>query len=86
MKKVCQELIDYFEFQEDWDKEEILSKYCASILKRNDCFGVNDSPLDPDEISLSWKDELDLPITLQDFANELFNEIIQGVCNVIATA
>lgn len=86
MKKVCQDLVDYFELQEGWDKEELLSNYCAGILKKHDCVGVTDVPLDPEEIALNWGDDLNLPLTLQDFANELFDEIIQGVCNVIATA
>ena len=86
MKKVCQELIDYFENQEGWDKEEILGEYCAGILKKYDCLGINDQPLAADEIDLNWGEELNLPLTLQDFANELFDEIMQGVCNVIATA
>ena len=86
MKKVCKELIDYFELKEGWDKEEILDEYCESILKKHDCLDINDQTLDPEEVALNWGDDLNLPLTLRDFANELFDEIIQGVCNVIATA
>ena len=86
MKKVCRELIDYFEQQEGWDKEEIIADYCAEILKENDCTMLNDVPLSPDEISLNWGDDLNLPITLQDFADRLFDKIMEGVCNVIKTA
>lgn len=86
MKKVCQELVDFFEDREGWDKDDLLSEYCAEIMKKYDCTGVTDQSLSPDEIDLSWKDELILPLTLQDFADELFDKIIEGVCNVIRTA
>lgn len=85
MKKVCGELIDFFQGQEGWDKDELLSDYCSEILKTNGCT-LNDGVLSPDEIGLNWGDELELPLTLDDFASALFDKIIDGVCNVIETA
>ena len=32
MKKVCKELIDFFENQESWDKNELISEFCSEIL------------------------------------------------------
>lgn len=72
------ELIDYFELQEGWDKEELLSDYVAGILK-----SVGSELLSADELSIN-DGENDV-MALSDFADKLFDEIIQGVCNVIAT-
>lgn len=84
MKKVCRELMDFFQGQEGWDKSELLADYCAEILKQSNCT-INSQALSPDEIELNWGDDR-LPVTLQDFADALFDKIIEGVCNVIETA
>lgn len=78
MKKVCKELIDFFENREGWDKEELLSDYVSQILSEA---GSNHSA---DELLIS-DCEKDVMI-LSDFADLLFEKIIEGVCNVIKTA
>lgn len=78
MKKVCSELIDFFEGEEGWDKDEILSDYVAYVLEKN---GIKN---DMDEITLF--DGEHEHMNLADFAEELFDKIAEGVCNVIRTA
>ena len=78
MKKVCKELIDYFEQNEGWDKAEVLGDLIYEIFKEHgikayaDELGINDG-------------EKNIMV-LQDFAQQLFDKIMQGVCNVIKTA
>jgi len=86
MKKVCKELIDFFEHEEGWDKNEILSEWAGAVLRKLNCTMQPDNiPISMDEIVLHWGED-ELPVTLQDFASELFGEMIKGVCNVIRTA
>jgi len=78
MKKVCQELIDFFEQGEGWDKAEILEDFNSEILQEVGCIfsadelGINDGEKDV--------------MVLQDFTERLFDKILEGVCNVIKTA
>lgn len=79
MKKVCRELIDFFRDQGGWDKDELLGDYVGEILKN-----AGSSTVYADELTVTDGDR-DIMV-LQDFANELFDRIIEGVCNVIETA
>lgn len=79
MKKVCKELIDFFQNEEGWDKDEILNDYVADILK-----AANSPMIHADELSIS--DEGREIMVLQDFVDALYSKIIEGVCNVIETA
>lgn len=86
MKKVCKELIDFFEQQQGWDKNEIMSDWAAEVLQDLNCTLPNSSiPIAMDEIELCWGED-SLSTTLQDFAEKLFDKILVGVCNVIRTA
>ena len=90
MKQVCKELISFFENEEGWDKEEILSEYIAEIFKKYKmCYfdGPGGIPIAPDELVISYGDKpMDLRLPVDLFAEELFDKIIEGVCNVIKTA
>ena len=79
MKKVCQELIDFFENEEGWDKDELLTDYVYDILKK-----AGSELLHADELTIN-DDEKDVMV-LSDFVDALFAKIIEGVCNVIKTA
>lgn len=72
-KKKIDEIIEFFKSEEGYDKEEIITEAIENIkeLKGNAA----------DEISLNWDDE-DL-MTLDEFADQFYNKIINGVCNVL---
>lgn len=88
LKQIYKELLDFFEQQDGWDKEEIISMYCANVLSKLNCtMPIKPyDPIPPDEIQLYWGDDDPLPATLQDFAEAFFDWMIDGVCNVIRTA
>lgn len=79
MKMVCQELVDFFEQGEGWDKSDVLIGYVQAVIAKADC-------------GTKWADELTVNdgeeclMVLSEFAEALFDEIIEGVCNVIKTA
>jgi len=76
MKKVCKELIDFFENQESWDKNELISEFCSEILKKHNIHcGIDELYICDGEKN----------IDLEEFVEELFDKIIDGVCNVIKT-
>ena len=79
MKKVCQELIDFFELQEGWDKEELLADFVAKILKE-----AKSKIIFADELSIN--DGETEVMGLDEYTDKLFDRIIEGVCNVIETA
>lgn len=68
-----QEIIDFFELREGYDKYEVISDKIAEI---KDLKGYA-----ADEIGLEWDGE-ELMV-LEEFANEFYEKIIEGVCNVI---
>lgn len=85
MKQVCRELISFFENEEGWDKGELLQEYVEEIFKKH---GIENcgSVISPDEVEVVWDGSARFPMTAKDFAIELFDKIISGVCNVIRTA
>jgi len=78
MEKVCEELIEFFEGEDGWDKDELLCDFSKEILEK---LGTD---LYADELCIT--DGEDDIAVLQDFVYALFDKIINGVCNVIRTA
>ncbi|SCJ35020.1 Uncharacterised protein [Anaerotruncus sp. 2789STDY5834896] len=91
MNKTCTDLLNFFENQEGWDRDEVLWGMLLDILP---------SDISADDVALVWgtfeqcetEDEIslklntcELPMTAQDFAEQLWDKIIEGVCNVIRT-
>ena len=68
-----QEVIDFFELEEGYDKNEIITDILAEI---KDLDGNA-----ADEIGLEWDGQT--LIVLDDFVNIFYNEIIEKVCNVL---
>jgi len=66
-------IINYFELEEGYDKEEIITDMIDEIKELK---GYS-----ADEIGLIWDDE-EL-MTLEDFVNKFYDKIIKGVCNVV---
>lgn len=79
MKKVCKELIEFFRDGERWDKEGVLFETVSEILKKN-----GSKTIAADELSIN--DGGHEIMVLSDFAEALFDKILEGVCNVIKTA
>lgn len=68
-----QEIIDFFEQEEGYDKDEII---CEILHEIKGLKGY-----DADEIDLKWdKEEL---MVLYDFVDEFYSKLINKVCNVI---
>lgn len=88
MKKAYKELVDFFENQEGWDKQEIISLMTEKTMEELNCVMPLQTrdPIAPDEVILYWGDDDPLPATLQDFAEVFFDKVIEGVCNAIRTA
>lgn len=86
MKKEYKELIDFFEQQDGWDKNEIISDFSDEVLKDLNCtLPESDISISMDEVVLYWGEDC-LHVTLQDFAEKFFEKVLVGVCNVIKTA
>lgn len=79
MKKVCKELIEFFQDGESWDKEGVLCEAVSEILKKN-----GSETIAADELGITDGDKEIM--VLSDFAEALFDKILEGVCNVIKTA
>jgi hypothetical protein len=82
MKKENKELIGFFQLQDGEEKSKLLREYIAEAEKQ---IGFENIVPD-DEIRLMWENSKELPGTLQNFASVLYDKIMEGVCNVIATA
>ena len=68
-----QEIIDYFQLGEGYDKHEIITDILGEIKELKN--------YSADEIELKWdKEHL---MVLNDFVNEFYHKLIEGVCNVI---
>ena len=68
-----QEIINFFEYEEGYNKDEIISE----ILK-----GIKElKGYDADEIDLIWDNKT--LMVLDDFVKQFYNELIERVCNVI---
>jgi hypothetical protein len=68
-----QEIVDFFELEEGWSKDEIISQVISEIKELKG--------YEADEITLLWDDE-ELMVLI-DFAEQFFNKIMQNTCNVI---
>jgi hypothetical protein len=68
-----QEIIDFFEFEEGYDMNEVINDILGEIE------GLKGYAAD--EIGLEWDGE-DLMV-LQDFVEEFYSKLIEKVCNVI---
>lgn len=73
MNNKLQEVIDFLELEEGYDKQELI----ADIL----CEIPSLKGLSPDEIGIEWDGET--LTTLDDFANEFYALVIVKVCNAI---
>ena len=73
MKNKLQEIIDFFELEEGYDKDEIISDILHEIK------GLKG--YDSDEIGLMW-DEEEL-MMLYDFTDEFYLKLIEKICNAI---
>jgi len=68
-----QEIINYFQLGEGYDKHEIITDILGEIKELRN--------YSADEIGLEWdKEHL---MILDDFVNEFYNLIIKNVCNVL---
>jgi len=79
--KKLKEVIDFLQNPCDngWDKDELLTDYVVEIIKT-----TGSDLVFPDELSVN-NTEKEIMV-LSDFANQLFDKIIEGVCNIIETA
>lgn len=82
MKRSSKELIDFFQLEGTKEKDRLLAEYIAEAERQ---IGFK-SVVPDDEIRLMWEKNDELPGTLQDFAYVLYDKIMEGVCNVIATS
>lgn len=76
MSKI-KETIEFFEQQEGWSKDEVLNEYLYNILKGKTEFSADELGITDGENEF---------MNLQDFAENLFDEILAGVINVLKTA
>ena len=75
MENKLQEIIDFFELEEGYDKSEIIADMLDEIEEIKGYFS--------DEIGLVWDDkEL---MVLSDFVDKFYSKIIEKICNVIKT-
>lgn len=80
MKQVCKELIDFFEKEEGWDKQELIEDIIEEVL-------TEDLEIKDTNITFCTCDNRNEDVfMLEDFAEYFFNRVIDGVCNVIKTA
>ena len=68
-----QEIIDYFELEEGYNKDEIISDILNKIKELDNH--------DVEEIILEW--DGNYLTDLDEFKNQFYDQIIIGVCNVI---
>jgi len=73
MNNKLQEIVNFFELEEGYNKNEIISDIINEITPLQEYYA--------DEIGLEW-DGQNLMI-LSDFANEFYYKLIEGVVNVI---
>jgi len=68
-----QEVIDYFQLGEGYDKEEIITDILGEIKELKN--------YSADEIGLKWdKEHL---MILDEFINEFYHKLIENICNVL---
>ena len=73
VKAKLQEVIDFFELGEGYDKDEVIADILGEMKELKGYAA--------DEIGLEWDGE-EL-IILTDFADNFYNEIIEKVCSVL---
>jgi len=75
MENKLQEIINFLELEEGYDKSEIIADMLDEIEEIKGYFS--------DEIGLVWNDkEL---MVLSDFVDKFYSKIIEKICNVIKT-
>lgn len=80
MKQVCKELIDFFEKEEGWDKQDLIGDIIEEVLAK-------DLEIKDTNITFVTCDNRNEDVfMLEDFAEKFFDRVIDGVCNVIKTA
>ena len=79
MEKAYKHLINFFENNDcSWDKSELINDYCGEVLEKN---GFELPFIDEYVVADSDGNTMAAEI----FAEELFNKILVGVCNVIVS-
>lgn len=73
VKTKLQEVIDFFELEEGYDKDSLITE-CICKIKEIEGYNADEIGLELDGKTL---------MVLQDFAEEFYREIIEGVCNVL---
>lgn len=82
MKRASKDLIDFFQLQNSDEKNRLLAEYITEAMRQ---IGIK-SAIPDDGIRLMLEKNEELPGTLRDFSSVLYDKIMEGVCNVIATA
>lgn len=67
------EIIDFFEFEEGYDKDEVILDILTEIKELRGIYA--------DEIGLEWEGEI--LMILDDFVKNFYEKVIEKVCNVI---
>lgn len=75
-EELLQEIIDFFELEDGYDKSETIEDVLGEIR------GLEGYAAD--EIGLEWDGEY-LQMTLIEFAEEFYDKVIEKVCNVIGS-
>jgi len=75
MENKLQEIINFLELEEGYDKSEIIADMLDEIEEIKGYFS--------DEIGLVWDDKV--LMVLSDFVDKFYSKIIEKVCNVIKT-
>ena len=73
MKQKLQEIIDFFELEEGYEREDIITDMLSQIKQLQGH--------DTDEIDIKWDGKI--LMTLNDFVRQYHDIVINGVCNVI---
>lgn len=73
MKEVFQEMIEFFEYKYNWDKEELLSEVLSEIPEFQ--------WYQTDEVELKYNEEY--LMDLDTFTNKFYDIIEEKICNVL---
>jgi hypothetical protein len=70
---ILQEVIDFFEISDGWDKKEVIAEILGEIKELKN--------YSADEIGLEWDNKC--LMTLDDFSGQFFDKVSEGICNVL---
>jgi hypothetical protein len=73
-EKILDEIIDFFELEEGYDKDELITNFLDGLLKPQ--------KINSDEVQLIFGDNRYFT-ELDSFAKDYYDLVIQGVCNVL---